>query len=82
MRLMKPLPEEKLREIRENFEYFDRRKKGYINFEEFSDLLQVISPESTTRQAAEGFSMIDTNSDGHVDLDEFIQWWQTTWWEF
>lgn len=79
---MKTLPEEKLREIRKNFEYFDHGKKGYINFEEFSELLQVISPESTTRQAAEGFSMIDTNSDGHVDLDEFVEWWQTTWWEF
>ena len=79
---MTTLPKEKLEEIRENFEYFDRNNKGYINFEEFSELLAVISPQSTTRQAAEGFSMIDTNSDGHVDLDEFVEWWQTTWYEY
>ncbi|MBT8143762.1 MAG: EF-hand domain-containing protein [Gammaproteobacteria bacterium] len=74
--------DDKLKEIRENFEYFDKRGKGYINFDEFSELLAVISPESTTKERAEGFSMIDTNSDGHVDFEEFITWWKTAWYEF
>lgn len=79
---MKKLPDEKLREIHENFEYFDKDNKGYIDFEEFSEMLGVISPQSTMQQAAEGFSIIDKNSDGYVDLEEFVAWWQTAWWEF
>ena len=79
---MASLPDQKAREIRESFEYFDRDQNGYIDFNEFTELLKVISPESTVQQAAEGFSIIDTNSDGHVDLEEFIEWWKTTWWEY
>ncbi len=79
---MNNLPDNKVREIRESFEYFDRDQNGFIDFDEFTELLKVISPESTVQQAAEGFSIIDTNSDGHVDLEEFITWWKTTWWEF
>ncbi|MDH3587789.1 MAG: EF-hand domain-containing protein [Gammaproteobacteria bacterium] len=79
---MTKLPDLKAREIRESFEYFDRDQNGYIDFDEFTELLKVISPESTVQQAAEGFSIIDTNADGHVDLEEFIEWWRTTWWEY
>lgn len=74
--------EEKLAEIRSNFEFFDRDKNGLIDFEEFRGVLKVVNPEASVNQAAEGFSMTDTNSDGYVDLDEFITWWRGTWWEY
>lgn len=79
---MKELSDEKARDVRESFEYFDRDRNGFIDFDEFSELLRVISPESTVQQAAEGFSIIDTDSDGHIGLEEFIAWWRTTWWEY
>ena len=79
---MKELSEQKAREVRESFEYFDRDRNGFIDFDEFTELLRVISPESTVQQAAEGFSIIDTDSDGHIGLEEFIAWWRTTWWEY
>ncbi|MDH3646540.1 MAG: EF-hand domain-containing protein [Gammaproteobacteria bacterium] len=79
---MDSLPAQKTKEIGESFEYFDRDRNGFIDFDEFTELLRVISPESTVQQAAEGFSIIDTDSDGHIGLEEFITWWKTTWWEF
>ena len=79
---MKPLSEDHLQQVRENFDFADTDGNGLIDFKEFRGLLKVLSPESRTQQAAEGFSMIDTNSDGQIDFDEFVEWWETVWWEF
>ncbi len=73
---------EKIAEIRNSFEFFDKDANGLIDFDEFRSLLRTVNPEATTSQAAEGFSMTDTNCDGYVDLDEFVAWWQATWWEY
>jgi hypothetical protein len=73
---------EKIAEIRNSFEFFDKDANGLIDFDEFRALLRTVNPEATTSQAAEGFSMTDTNCDGYVDLDEFVAWWQATWWEY
>jgi Ca2+-binding EF-hand superfamily protein len=74
--------DEKLEEIRSNFEFFDRDNNGLIDFDEFRAVLKTVNPEITISQAAEGFSITDTNSDGYVDLDEFITWWRGNWWEY
>lgn len=76
------IPSQQLAEIKENFKFFDRDNNGEIDQEEFTKLLQVISPNSTAEQGAEGFAIVDENEDGHIDLDEFIDWWQTCWWEY
>ncbi len=67
---------------REQFAFFDRDDNGYIDFDEFSELLHVIAEEVTTKRAAEGFSMVDVDSDGRVSFEEFISWWETVWYEF
>lgn len=67
---------------REHFGFFDRDDNGYIDFDEFSELLNVIADEVTTKRAAEGFSMVDVDSDGRVSFDEFMTWWETVWYEF
>ncbi len=77
-----PLTGAKLEEVRDHFEFCDTDGNGHIDFDEFADLLKILSPESTTAQAAAGFSITDTNSDGYIDFEEFIAWWQTTWWEY
>lgn len=76
------LSSEKREEIRGHFEYFDRDGNGVINFEEFRELLGVISPNSKLDQALRGFVLVDTNSDGQIDFGEFIEWWGSVWWEF
>lgn len=79
---MKPLSEESLAEVKENFNFFDRDANGEIDVEEFEELLKVLSPTATEEQAKRGFELIDENNDGHIDFEEFLEWWQTCWWEF
>jgi len=76
------IPADQLAEIKDNFSFFDRDNNGEIDQEEFTKLLQVISPSTTLQQGAEGFAIVDENNDGHIDLNEFIDWWQTCWWEY
>ncbi len=78
----KPLPKEKIEEIRGNFDFFDKDKNGEIDLDEFTELLRVLSPRTTKEQAESGFNFIDENADGHIDFDEFITWWEACWWEY
>jgi len=79
---IRKIPQEQLLEIKDNFKFFDQDHNGQIDLEEFTKLLQIISPATTKEQAENGFSMVDENKDNHIDLDEFIEWWQTCWWEY
>ena len=79
---MQDLPADKREKIREHFDFFDEDQNDNIDFDEFANLLRIISPDSSTQQAAEGFSIIDTNSDGFIDFDEFMEWWETVWYEY
>ncbi len=76
------IPEKQLSDLRENFNFFDRDNNGRIDVEEFTKLLQVLSPKTTSAQGEDGFSIVDENNDGHIDLEEFIEWWATCWWEY
>ena len=78
----KPLPEDKIAEIKSNFTFFDRDNNGEIDLDEFTELLRVLSPNATKEQAEKGFSFIDENNDGHIDFDEFLVWWESCWWEY
>jgi len=74
--------EQKLEEIKREFDFFDVDDNGLIDFKEFRKLLTTLSPRTSVDQAAEGFSIVDTNSDGHIDVDEFVTWWKSNWWEY
>lgn len=78
----KELDQDKIKQIREEFDFFDSDKNGEIDVKEFYDLLKVLSPKAKESQAKEGFDMIDTNGDGSVDFEEFLVWWQNSWWEY
>ena len=78
----KNIDQEKINQIREEFDFFDSDKNGQIDFTEFFELLKVISPKAKESQAKEGFELIDENSDGCIDFDEFLAWWQNNWWEY
>jgi len=76
------LTSEQIKEIKENFQFFDRDNNGQIDADEFTMLLQVLSPNTTRESALQGFDIVDENNDGHIDVDEFIAWWQRCWWEY
>jgi len=79
---LKEIPQKQLKEIKDNFKFFDRDDNNQIDLGEFAQLLKVISPDTSFEQAEKGFAMVDENGDGHIDFEEFIGWWQTCWWEY
>lgn len=74
--------QEKLAEIRKNFDFFDNDTNGQIDLSEFINLLKIIEPSSTKVQAEEGFNLIDDDNNGAIDFEEFINWWQSYWWQY
>lgn len=79
---MKPLSEQRVKEIKEHFSFFDRDGNGKIDLDEFSELLKTLSPDSGSKQAHLGFDLIDTDGNGYIEFDEFLTWWKTCWWEY
>lgn len=79
---MQELSQEKIEEVRQNFNFFDRDSNGFIEVKEFIELLKTISPATTEAQAVSGFELVDENNDGLIEFDEFLTWWQTVWYEF
>lgn len=78
----KDLDQQRIAQIREEFDYFDKDKNGDIDQGEFWELLKILSPKASEEQAAEGFGLIDENSDGVINFEEFLAWWQSNWWEY
>ena len=74
--------QEKLTDIRENFDFFDKDNNGKIEISEFVSLLKVIEPDSSKQQAEEGFKLIDDDHNGVIDFEEFIVWWESCWWQY
>ena len=79
---MTDLSDEDRAHARKQFDFFDEDGNGFIDFDEFADLLKVIAGDVNARQIGRGFSMVDTDSDGQVSFDEFMTWWETAWYEF
>ncbi len=76
------LSKEKVEEIRNEFEFFDRDGNGRIDLVEFIELLTVLAPKTKASKVEEAFRELDENDDGFIDFEEFLEWWQTCWLEF
>lgn len=66
---------ERLEELREDFDAFDRDGNGTIDFAEFEELLDGLGAEMPRPQARIGFGEIDTDGDGQISFTEFAHWW-------
>lgn len=66
---------ERLEELREDFEAFDRDGNGLIDFAEFEELLDGLGAEMSRPEARTGFHVIDTDGDGRISFTEFAAWW-------
>lgn len=62
-------------ELREDFEYCDANRDGYLQYAEFMALLDNLDAGMSGEEIRIGFHEIDTNHDGLIDFPEFIGWW-------
>ncbi len=68
-------PPEALQELGEDFEFADGDHDGYIDFAEFTALLDDLGAEMSGKDLRIGFQEIDTDRDGRINLQEFVAWW-------
>jgi len=66
---------EALQELRDDFEFADGDHDGYIDFGEFSCLMDDLGAEMSGKDLRIGFQEIDTDRNGRIGLDEFVAWW-------
>jgi len=66
---------ERLEELREDFDAFDRDGDGTIDFAEFEELMDGLGAEMSSGDARVGFREIDSDTDGRISFSEFAQWW-------
>jgi Ca2+-binding EF-hand superfamily protein len=62
-------------ELQEGFDSADDDHDGYIDFAEFTGLLDGLGADMSGTELRIGFKEIDTDSDGRIALQEFIAWW-------
>ena len=69
------LPEERLAELREDFEYLDSDQDGLMEFGEFVQFMDGLGADMSEQECRVGFAEIDSNHDGRIQFGEFLSWW-------
>jgi calmodulin len=67
--------QEKMAELREDFEYFDDDGDGLMQFSEFTSLMDGLGAEMSAEECQVGFAEIDSDHDGAIQFEEFRNWW-------
>jgi Ca2+-binding EF-hand superfamily protein len=68
------VPQERLEEVREDFESVDHDQDGSIDFAEFTELMENLGAGASSTELRIGFSAIDDDHDGRISLAEFVAW--------
>ena len=64
-----------VQELQEDFSSADDDHDGFIDFGEFTGLMEGLGAEMSTTDLRIGFKEIDTDRDGRIGLSEFVAWW-------
>ena len=70
------IPDDYLPEIKNAFEFFDKKNNGKISCKDFKKILVKQSKEYTEKEAEELFKTLDLNSDGEININDFINLWK------
>lgn len=62
-------------ELKEVFKRFDKDQNGYIDLDEFQEVLHALGEDPPDPVVEFNFSVIDQNEDGVVNFQEFSKWW-------
>jgi calmodulin len=66
---------EVLQELEDDFAFADSDHDGYVDFGEFTGLMDNLGAEMSGTDLHIGFQEIDTDRNGRIGLTEFIAWW-------
>ena len=64
------------RELRENYDHFDRDGDGKLERNEFGELMTALDAVEPGGDPAFGFGEIDTDDSGVIEFDEFAAWFR------
>ena len=70
------IPDTYLTEIKDAFEFFDKKNNGKISCKDFKKILVKQSKEYTEQEAEELFKTLDLNSEGEININDFINLWK------
>jgi len=65
---------ELIEELREDFATVDADQDGWIDFPEFTSLMDHLNAEMSHEDLRTGFGVIDADGDGRISLAEFVAW--------
>nr|2M97_A Chain A, Optimized Ratiometric Calcium Sensor [Opsanus tau] len=60
-------------ELSECFRIFDKDGNGFIDREEFGDIIRLTGEQLTDEDVDEIFGDSDTDKNGRIDFDEFLK---------
>jgi calmodulin len=66
------LTDEKVLELKEAFEMFDRDKDGLINSKELGNILRSLGHDPSEQELTDMIMDVDSNEDGRIDFNEFM----------
>jgi len=72
---MAELTPEQLEELRKTFESYDSNGDGFIELNEFHELLKKLDHDVTRGECELDFEVADTEGDGYIGFKEFVVWW-------
>ena len=70
------IPDTYLPEIKDAFEFFDKKNNGKISCKDFKKILVKLTKEYTEKDAEELFKTLDLNSEGEININDFINLWK------
>ena len=70
------IPDTYLPEIKDAFEFFDKKNNGKISCKDFKKILVKQTKEYTEKEAEELFKTLDLNADGEININDFINLWK------
>jgi calmodulin len=66
------LTEEKIAELREAFEIFDRNKDGFITIKELGEIMKNLGQAPTESELQDMINEVDIDGNGNIDFKEFL----------
>ena len=69
---MNGLSRDKVADLQQSFDVYDRDKDGLVSFTELSDLMNYVGAKCTESELQDLVNEVDVNERGHISKDDFI----------